>query len=60
MNSIWDFIQYCDKVDHPISQNIKNIFECYICNKLVGHGYRNNINKKFLCAICFKKNINIG
>ena len=55
MDVNWDFIQYCDEINHPVSQSKKYVFECNQCHLLVDHGYRNNVDHKFLCAVCFKK-----
>ena len=55
MQLTWDFIQYVDELNHPVSENTENIFECSKCHLMIDHGYRNNENDDFLCSVCFKK-----
>ena len=55
MPSIWDFVQYDDKLCNSASKNTNKIFECNKCHTMVNRGYRNNKDNEFLCSVCFKK-----
>ena len=59
MDVNWDFIQYCDEINHPVSQSKKYVFECNQCHLLVDHGYGNNVDHKILCAVCSKKHTHV-
>ena len=55
MESTWDFVQYIDKLNQPVSKKTEDIFECRKCHLMVDHGYRDYEKNKFLCSVCFKK-----